>query len=78
MSSRITKHAEYPIIDSMLKVFSLLKFEFDIKDDLLVDLCIRCINCHKIVHCDVTEDVSVDIIPLLSKLWCFIVLVFLG
>ena len=67
----VIKNTEHPLLNSMLKVLYLFRVQFEIKYDVVVSLWTRCINCCKRFHCDVTENVSEEIIPVLSKLWFF-------
>ena len=51
----------------MLKVFYLLKVQFQFDDDEVTDVCIQCNCCNKTVTYQFSETATIEILPAFTK-----------
>ena len=51
----------------MIKVFSIVKFQFQFKNDEVSEFCIQCNSCNKTVTCKFFEPVTIEIFPVFIK-----------
>ena len=68
----------YLLLQSMLKVISFFGVQFQFDKNGVTYLCIKCNRFNKTVTCQFSETVTIYILPVLSKLLCFVMLVYPG
>ena len=63
--------SDCPLLKSMLKVFSLLNFQFKFDKDEVTDVCIQCNRCNKTVTGQFPETVTIYSLPVFIKSFVF-------
>ena len=74
-SNHMINHDNYPILQSMLKVFPLFMVKLELENTEVIGVWIKCNNCNKCVHFKIPTSMSDDIIPVLSNPLVFIMMV---
>ena len=67
MCKNILDNSDYPLFQSMLKVFYFFTVKFKFGYDEVTDICIHCNHCSKTVTCNFSEKVTIDILTVFIK-----------
>ena len=66
-ANNIPEYSYFPLLKSFLKVFSLFEVQFQFDNNVVTEVCIKCNSCNKIVTCQISETVMIDILPSFIK-----------
>ena len=62
-ANNMPEYTNYPLLQSMLKVFSLVKFQFKFYKDEVTEVFIQCNSCNKTTTCQFFETVLIEFYP---------------
>ena len=71
MAKNMSEYSGYTLLQSMLKVFSFFKVQFQYSKDEATGVSIQCNYCNKKVTCKLSETVLMDILLLSIKYFVF-------